>query len=277
MKKLLLFIALLTISTLGNSQTYLLQEFFNDSINFPPPSWTMIDADGDGYNWRVNTWTNDTSGVIEVYAVSDSWLGGGVGALHPENYLISPQIDLTGLADYSVSVRYTVQAADDPYYAETYKLALSTTGNQVADFTRILFMETLTINEYYVWKGRTIDLTPFVGQKIYLTWCHFDCTDQYKLLLDSIQVSKSPIPGMIEHPALNVMVYPNPASSKLVVTGDYKDARMVLCSADGRIVYSAENQSQQASINVSSFDRGIYILRIETSKGIITRKVTLTD
>ncbi|MCX6265940.1 MAG: T9SS type A sorting domain-containing protein [Bacteroidetes bacterium] len=72
-----------------------------------------------------------------------------------------------------------------------------------------------------------------------------------------------------------IRVYPNPATDQLIINGDFTNARLVLSSADGRMVYSAENQSQRAYVNVSAFKSGFYILRIETTKGVITRKITL--
>jgi hypothetical protein len=72
-----------------------------------------------------------------------------------------------------------------------------------------------------------------------------------------------------------LQVYPNPVTDQLFVSGDFNNARVILCTADGRIVYTSENESQRASIHVSAFARGLYILRIETLKGVVTQKVAL--
>jgi len=269
MKKSLLFITLVTFSMLGFSQTFLLEEYFNDPENLPA-TWTTIDQDGDGYNWRINTYED------EIYAVSDSWLSGGVGPLTPE----SPQVSLVGLTG-TVKLRYTIQVADEDYFEEHYKVAVSTTGNAVADFTDIVFEETCTADDYYevppYWHERIIDLTPYVGQSIYFTICHFDCTDMYKLLLDSIQVYNEVNVNVNKHDQINLSVYPNPATDKVHVNGEFNNARITLFSADGRQVYTAENESRQTYINVSELERGMYLLQLETSKGIVTRKLAVTN
>jgi hypothetical protein len=267
MKKILLFTLLFGLFFVSFGQTYLLQEFFDDPENLPA-NFTTIDQDGDGYNWRINTWET------EIYAVSDSWLS-DPGPLTPENYLVTPQISLTGLSG-TVTLRYTVQVADEEYFAEKYKVALSTTGNQVADFTNVLFTETTTLNEYYVWKERLVDLTPFIGQDIYLTWCHFDCTDMYKLLLDSIQVIYNTDVSVNTEPALHLSVFPNPATDQVKVSGDFENAEVCLFTADGRQVYRSMNESKQAFIPVSRLDRGVYVLKLQTASGAVTRKVHVT-
>ncbi|MBK7174116.1 MAG: choice-of-anchor J domain-containing protein [Bacteroidales bacterium] len=267
MKKPLLLLAMIGISLFSFGQTYLLEEFFDDPENLPS-TFTTIDQDGDGYIWRINTWES------EVYAVSDSWLS-DPGALTPENYLVTPKISLAGLSG-TVTLRYTVQVADEEYFEEKYKVALSTTGNQVADFSNVLFTETTTLTEYYVWKERLIDLTPFIGEDIYLTWCHFECTDMYKLLLDSIQVIYNTDVSVNAEPALHLSVFPNPATDQVKVSGDFENAEISLFTADGRQVYRSVNETKQAFIPVSRLEKGVYILRLQTSSGTITRKVNVT-
>jgi hypothetical protein len=266
-KNSLLITVFLVTSLFGYSQTFLLEEYFNDPENLPP-TWTSIDQDGDGNNWRINTYET------EIYAVSDSWYEDE--PLTPENYLVSPQINLTGLTG-TVKVRYTVQIADEEYFAEHYKLAVSTTGNQVGDFTNIVFEETMTINEYYIWVGREVDLTQFIGQSIYLTWCHFDCYDQYKLLLDSIQVMNDPEIGIPESNSSSIEVYPNPSNGQLFVNGEFTDASLTLYSTVGRKVYEAKNVNKTAYIDVTNYEKGLYLLTIKTDQGILTRKISITN
>jgi hypothetical protein len=72
-------------------------------------------------------------------------------------------------------------------------------------------------------------------------------------------------------------VYPNPASDKVFVNGEFDNARISLFTADGRQVYAAENESRQTYINVSKLERGMYLLQLETTKGIVTRKLAITN
>lgn len=268
MKRALLIVTMLSFSLLTFSQTFLLEEYFNDPENLPA-TWTAVDQDGDGSNWYVDTYD------AEIYAVSRSYDGTG---LNPENYLISPQINLTGLTG-TVKLRYTIQVGDEEYFAEHYKVAVSTTGNAVADFTNVVFEETCTADDYYevppFWHERIVDLTDFVGQNIYLTFCHYNCFDQYKLFLDSIQVINAVNVDVTDYDLARVSVYPNPATERVYVKGEFENARLSLTTAEGRLVYTENNFSRQTSVNVSGFERGVYLLRLETQKGILTRKLVL--
>lgn len=261
MKKPLLFAFLLTFSFSVFSQTFLFEEYFDGGTL--PATWTTIDHDGDGNNWYAEIWDNP-AGFTESYMVSESWLD--PDPLTPENYLVSPQIDLTGLSG-TVKLRYTIQIGDPDYAEEHYKVAVSTTGKAVADFTNIVKEETCTAADFWdtypYWHERIVYLTPFIGQSIYLAFCHFDCTDMFTFYLDSVQVSNATAVNIINHEQSNVSIYPNPAKGKLQVTGSFENAQIQLFTVDGRQVYRTAKATKQANIDVSRLENGVYILKIK--------------
>ncbi len=274
MKKSVLFIFLLAISISGFSQTTIFGEYFDGGVI--PATWSTIDKDGDGNNWFADTWDNPL-GFTESYVVSESWLD--PDPLTPENYLVSPQINLSGLTG-TVQLKYTLQVGDADYFAEHYKVAVSTTGKEVADFTNIVKDEICVAEDYYdvspFWHERTVDLTPFIGQNIYLTFCHYDCTDMYRFYLDSVQIVNTPTVNIADRDQSNVSIYPNPATDKIKVTGAYESAQVQLFTADGRLVYKSAKETKQSNINVSRLENGVYILKINSQKGVITKKINVS-
>lgn len=276
MKKTILLAFLMTLCFSGFSQVVVLEELF-DGAEFPA-TWTTIDQDGDTFNWFLDTWDNP-AGFTESYLVSESYDGTNEVALTPENYLISPQINLTGLTG-TVNLRYTIQVGDPDYAEEHYKVAVSTTGKEVADFTNILKDEVCTAVDYYdtypYWHERNVDLTPFIGQNIYLSFVHFDCTDMYRFYLDSVQVVNTPAVGIANRELSNVSIYPNPAKEKIQVNGAFENAQFQLFTADGRLVYKSTKETKQANINVSRLENGLYTLKINSQKGVITKKVNIS-
>jgi hypothetical protein len=270
-KSMLLSIMILVCIS-GFSQVFLLQEFFNNPAKLPD-TWKTIDKDGDSYNWRIY------SSGTQIYALSDSWRSGGIGRLKPENYLVSPKIDLTGLSGI-VKLRYTIQIADPDSVKEHYKVSVSTTGNSATDFTATVFEETCTKDDYYenypFWHERIVDLTPFLGQNIYITWCHYNCTDLYNLSLDSIQVSYSSDVSLPDQNQVNATVYPNPAKERLLVSGSFEEAQLRLFTSGGRQVFESDKVTKQANIDVSGFKSGLYFLEIRSQKGIIVKKISIS-
>lgn len=272
MKNLSLFVFALAFSLPVFSQVFLLQEFFDDPVNLPA-TWTIIDKDADGHNWRESI-----SGA-NGFVVSDSWMSGIIGALTPENYLVSPKINLTELSG-TVKLRYTIQVADPVLVEEHYKVAVSTSGNKVADFKDIVMEETCTVEDTYevypYWHERIVDLTPYIGKNIYLTWCHFYCTDMYQIFLDSIQVSNTPEVNIANPERSGIRTYPNPVNENLFIAGTFENAQIQLFTTEGRQVFQLVNETKQAQVPVSRFENGVYILKINSQKGFVTKKVIIS-
>ena len=275
MKKNLLFAFLLAYSLTGFSQTLIFKEYFNNGVI--PTGWGNIDQDGDGNKWKAETWTNYLSGKVENYVWSESWKD--EAPLTPENYLVSPPIDLSKLQG-SLSLRYTIQVGDGTFPEEKYKVVISNTGNAVADFTEIVKDETCTAEDYSdasLWHEKIIDLTQFIGKQIYIGWCHYKSPDGYIFRLDSIQLSYTTNVGLNMPPeAKDVIIFPNPAKDKLNINGTLTKSKIQLFTLEGLQVYNSEVATGHNSIDVTSFKNGLYVLRIESPEGIITRKINIS-
>ena len=165
------------------------EDFEGIAMETLPEGWTVIDADGDGYNWYgiCNTEANqplkpDANGNPRCFgnacATSASYMS---VALHPDNWIITPQIELKG--QLSVWLR-----GQDPNYAgEKFAIYLSTTGNTIDDFTTELVNETTAqavLTEY------TYDLSQYEGQMGYIAIRHFDVSDMFRLNMDNILVGE---------------------------------------------------------------------------------------
>ena len=107
-------------------------------------------------------------------------------AVAHDDYLVTPQITVTaGLND---RLTYYVKN-QDPAFVEAYEVKLSTTTATAAgDFTVVLTPEADAPN---AWTQFTIDLTPYVGQSIYIGF-HAVSTDKFRLLFDNVVNDTTP-------------------------------------------------------------------------------------
>ena len=161
----------------------LLNEDFENGI---PSTWVNVDADGDGNFWLSSENQTGVSGHngTNGCAYSCSYIS---SALTPDNWLITPAITLTGPA----SLTFWIAAQDASYAAEHYGVYISTTaGTTPADFT-LLYEETLDANGgarvQGTWKQKTVNLANYTGT-IRIAFRHFNCHDQYTLLIDAVGI-----------------------------------------------------------------------------------------
>ena len=205
--------------------------------------WTTIDADGDGNTWESESSTNSHSGDNIVQSHSFKY---GHGALHPDNWLVSPQVALGG------SVSFYVRVYSSMYFAEHIGVYVSTTGNtNPTDFELVPGQEwTLDASNYY-WSQFTVDLSAYSGDG-YVAIRHFDCTDQMHVIIDDIVISEpSSTNPWITLPATDVTsatfssLTPETAYEWQVrgtcgsVTTDWADARFTTLNTPEEISISA--------------------------------------
>lgn len=257
-----------------------------ESGTFPPAGWTMNDADGDGNNWAV--FTNDDTNVYayegENCAKSDSYIN-NVGALTPDNYLISSAINLPAGHDYTL--KWYVAAQDPDWAAENYSVMVSTTNTQPASFTTV-FTEVLQSGEY---EERQQDLSDYAGQNIYLAYRHHDVTDMFAMKIDAIEILQTtatdPIPPVTKKTALKGN-YPNPFNPETSIAFDLaQDANVAIeiFNVKGQKVRTLINDRLNAGShsivwngtddNGKNVSSGIYFFNMKSGKYTSTRKMIL--
>ena len=168
------------------------------SVNFDNGTlegWTTIDADGDGRNWQnTSEFANQGFGIEDTYCVTSISYDTEHGAFNPNNFLIS---DKKYTITESSRLTYHVSAQSKDYPAEHYGIAISTKSNSKADDFEVIFDETLTAGEVEEgstqgqWFEKTINLSEYAGQEIYIAFRHYDSRDNSWLKVDNISLESS--------------------------------------------------------------------------------------
>jgi hypothetical protein len=172
-----------------------------------PTGWNVIDANSDGYTWCLtsaipSTWTYYATMSLDWYRTgtnaicSGSYIN-GVGALTPDEYLVSPQVTLASGSTFS----FWAAACDASYPADHFGVFVSDNGT--SGWTSVQEW-TLTGKsggndggrasrdgegaKLGTWYHYTVDLSNFAGNK-YIAIRHFNCNDQYIMCVDDLELS----------------------------------------------------------------------------------------
>ena len=166
-------------------------EGFEDGI---PSNWRIIDADGDNHWWYLASvfmpapqytfFPHSGEDMISSESFSNMI---GVGALHPDNYIVTHKVHVTESSTFS----FWACAQDASYPFEHFGVAVSS-GSQTNpnDFT-MLNEWTLSAKDSRngTWYQYTTDLSAYAGQEVYIAIRHFNCTDQFYLNVDDLEFS----------------------------------------------------------------------------------------
>ena len=192
-----------TVNWTSDNDHFELRYKKNDPEGFEngiPDGWAIIDADGDGYSWGIDDPVNGYhfNGYNSNQCASSASYINNVGVLNPDNYLVTPQIELGG--DFG----FWACAQDMSYASEHFGVAVST-GSQtdVNDFVMLQEWQMTAKgagakseirggnraqgNWYYY----SVDLSAYAGQTGYVAIRHFNCSDMYYLVVDDVNYVNS--------------------------------------------------------------------------------------
>ena len=143
--------------------------------------WMALDNDGDGYNWyqHINTGSgNYTTHSGDGVVASDSY-NSSVGALTPDNWLISPVVNLGG------TLTLWACGQDPDFAAEKFGVYVCVgTPTGINDFEKVGADVTTTgvMTEY------KFDLSAYAGQEGCIAIRHYDVSDKFILNVDDITI-----------------------------------------------------------------------------------------
>lgn len=185
MKKVVLFLAaaLMGMAVSAQVTTFPWTEGFENGV---PSSITLVDNDGDGYGWDNNTWSAAYANTGSKLIASASYIN-DVGALSPDNWMILPAMAIPAGTQYTLS-----WYARDFQYTENYGIFIGTTGT-VAALSATTPVATFTTNGVN-YEKKSVDLSAYAGQTIYIAFRHYNVTDMYWLMIDDIRVGGPELP-----------------------------------------------------------------------------------
>jgi len=234
MIKTLLPALAMVVGTTAFAQTHFSDDF-ND-VNLT--GWSSTDNDADappasGTNYDI-WYAADMSGSFAELgagsAVSRSWASNVVYS--PNNFLVSPAINLTSASATGLSLMWqvgSIEATSSTWYEEHYAVYVSTSNTPATMIaTTPVYEETLPGGETVY--SRTVDLSAYAGQTVYVLFRHYNCTDENALVLDNVVVKN---------------LQPNDASVDAVTVNRYSQT-----STNNTLAVSVKNEGSNAITSV---------------------------
>ena len=140
-------------------------------------NWFTAIQSGYSPGWEITT-ADAKEGFRSIVSLSSDEDG---VPLFPNNWLVSEPF-IPVLNSY---ISYWIGTTDTEMYAESYRLLVSETGSDFADFGGSIWSETLTSPD---WQRRSFNLSNNMNRTIRIAFVHDTSTAQSGLKLDGIQV-----------------------------------------------------------------------------------------
>ena len=202
-----------TMSTVSRDGVYTWD--FEDEAQLS--DWMALDNDGDGFNWEYFNMTGVQTGRMtphsgEGLVASASYDNDGYGALTPDNWLISPVVDLGGV------LSFWAKGQDANYAAEVFGVYVCVgEPENIYDFVQVGPDMTAT-GEYELYE---YDLSAFAGQQGCFAIRHYNVTDMFWLNVDDVTLNTTGV--VLPYATMPTNLAVDPAATTADVVWDGAD------------------------------------------------------
>jgi hypothetical protein len=269
MKKSLLSmgaILALTVSTSLNAQIYS-EDFENPAAWDATTSWGSFQNDADTNQWGLYDLSTSTNAVLAAMggvAGSASW---NTVPLTPDNFIYSPPINLTTYTETALSFKYI--ASNPAWPAENFSVYVVKNSADLATATPV-YTETIAVGG--VLYTKTVNISALSGtadaDSVRIVFRHHDCSDNYYLFIDDVQVTDAA--GLNKVEAIAVSAFPNPVVDVLNINLKENISSVTIMSTEGKVISSnLVNNLNTASVNVAELVSGVYMYQVKTSNGVV--------
>jgi hypothetical protein len=285
MKKTLLLLAFIFTTSTMKSQITIFDDDFESYTNFTITNfgdWTLQDLNGET-TWGVGETTFPNMGapiagiIFNPSACSTDvstsgnytthsgdkyftfWSIGTSGATN-DKYLITPIINLENVSSPTLTffAKSLASTSSPSITPEKFEIFLSTTGNNVADFTVNLGNESTQRSSGGDWDEFTRDLSPYIGEQIYIAIHYISPTSSYAMHVDDIKVEAYSTASISDNLDVAYSYYPNPVENNLTITADKVIENIIITNSLGQIVQTQNANELETNIDTSLLAKGVY-------------------
>ncbi|MFT5983130.1 MAG: hypothetical protein ACI9AT_001007 [Ulvibacter sp.] len=216
---------------------------FNPSMATPDPTGTQTANADQNPNWVVRT------GDKGLYMIAST-------SLLNDDYLISPQVNLTGATGSNLS--FWAKSITDNFGLERFVVLLSTTGNAQADFTEDISggEQQAPIGNYFEY---SYDLSAYDGQEVYIA-IHYVAQDSFILLMDDFKVEAGTL-GLADNTFNNFNYFVN-TNNQLNLSANSIMESLVIYNVLGQQIVSQKLENTNEIVNISALNTGLYIATV---------------
>ncbi|GAL72884.1 T9SS type A sorting domain-containing protein [Jejuia pallidilutea] len=239
--------------------------------------WGIQDLDMDGNNWGFFSGGAESFGFTGAFALSASWIPepepNGT-ALTPDNLLFTPTFPIPSQA-VSISFKMKVISTNATFFAEKYAVLVY----DDADFENSLisvFEETLTEGGPGTAKDINVTIPNiFAGKTLGIIIRHYDCTDEVQMLVDDFEVSYTTSLSTQDNTLEITKAFPNPVKDKLTIKTNETIEKVTVTNQLGqRVLIIKKNDIFDNTINLSSLNKGLYMVRVEANNKSSVLKIS---
>lgn len=238
---------------------------YGDMISTDGSTWVSMGTDyGLDYNWNIQAYVTEVSSATSVTLIDDAeynnpstTLARGAMKEEPVSVTHTDSRDITGFNIYRMGPGepdYEMYDVVDYVQGQTSYCFIDTEVSQMGE----TYCYQVTAN--YASDTDACESAP--GMAYELPMNDFVC-----IVVTSIDDPNASLTSL----------YPNPAQDMVTVTSSIPMTQLTVTNYVGQVVFTSEmNEATSTVLNTSSYQAGVYLVKIDTETGVVTKRVIIS-
>ncbi len=241
---------------------------YTETFTPKPYGWSIEDANGDGTSWTYTKMIVDELGYDEEAGHNDSaaFMYSFNQYSAANDYLYSSCIEFEAGQEYQLSFWTKVRRS---FLPEKLEVFIGSEPNKNAMNQSIINLDNITNTNY---EETSVSFEVPQSGVYYLGFKAYSDADMFALLLDDVSLSK--IVSVENLSEKNFEIYPNPTTGKVYIE-DAEGAEVTIYNMVGEIVYRQSKTPVKATLDLSSYPNGSYLIQLVKDQRISTQKIVL--
>ena len=183
-----------------------------------------------------------------------------------DNWIISDEISVSSSSEF---VFWVLTPKPGSWGNELFNVLVSTTNTNTSSFSAIAS----NVEAPTSWTQKTYSLSSYAGQGIYVAIQHVSL-DKFMFLIDDIEITNAITTGSKIVEDNIISIYPNPSYGNITIN-NVLNSTIEISDINGKTVISDFANSDNLNIDLSSFDKGTYFVKIINNKSVSVKKIIL--
>lgn len=222
------------------------------------------------YTWSENT-DHASSGSYGIF--HDYNVGGDISDTIID-WLVSPQILNGSLSSISLDVYGENMGGVESVDYFGVWVSFGSPNPENGDFIEISNLSNFSLN--WVFKDTTV-FTAFLPpppSDFYIAFRYKSTNHWYSIGIDNVSINGNVTSVKEESNDLNrTEIYPNPTKNRVNIRAVNPISNLRICNLEGKIVYFDNDINEEKSIDVTSFKKGIYVMKYYIEEQLYIDKV----
>ena len=238
---------------------------YGDMITMDGSTWDPVSSFGLDYNWSVQAYVMGTSASASVPMIDNTVYDTPAGTLARGTEISNPTMANTDTDRYITGFNVYRMAEGEMDY-ELYDVVDYVSGQEsYCYFDGVPNVDAQMGYYYQVTANYASDTDA----------CESPAAMAYEIPMDDFVYVF--VTSVNDPDAMTTSLYPNPAQDVVTVSSSIAMNEITVTNYVGQVVYNSEMfDATSVELNTSSYQAGVYLVKIDTDNGVVTKRVVIT-